>query len=226
MSYSTWGTPTVTSVNGYGDLGFRYLYVGRFDVQWDDFAGAGLHYMHARHFSPEFGRFLQPDPSALEANLYGYTENSPVTKVDPSGLWGPAVCLTPVTAPVCIKVTSDVVVTVWAGVLLLAGVSTSVKSDTSVRVTPKTAPRPPRRSGCWVIGEFQARVEAYARIKGCTTMPRLASTLPSRVKKALNALWVLAEMGQRKHLYDIGPFYNPPKITSAYYRIERTLTAV
>jgi RHS repeat-associated protein len=85
VSYSTWGSPTVSAVNGYGDLGFRYLYVGRFDVQWDDFAGAGLHYMHARHYHPEFGRFLQPDPSAMEANLYGYTENNPVVRIDPSG---------------------------------------------------------------------------------------------------------------------------------------------
>lgn len=42
--------------------------------------------MAARHYSPEFGRFLQPDPSAAEANLYAYTENSPVSRVDPSGL--------------------------------------------------------------------------------------------------------------------------------------------
>jgi hypothetical protein len=48
--------------------------------------------MHARHYHPEFGRFLQPDPSAMEANLYGYTENSPVTKVDPSG----EICIIPV----------------------------------------------------------------------------------------------------------------------------------
>ena len=71
VTFGTWGTPTVTSVNGYGDLGFRYLYVGRFDVQWDDFSGAGLHYMHARHYAPEFGRFLQPDPSALEVDFSG-----------------------------------------------------------------------------------------------------------------------------------------------------------
>jgi len=42
--------------------------------------------MHARHYSAEFGRFLQPDPIAAEANLYAYAENSPVTKVDPNGL--------------------------------------------------------------------------------------------------------------------------------------------
>lgn len=48
--------------------------------------------MRARHYSPELGRFLQPDPGALEANLYGYAGNSPVTKVDPEGtcFWCPA----------------------------------------------------------------------------------------------------------------------------------------
>lgn len=66
---STWATPTVSAVDGYGALGFRYPYVGRFDVQWDDFLGAGLHYMHARHYHPEFGRFLQPDPSALSSGM-------------------------------------------------------------------------------------------------------------------------------------------------------------
>ncbi len=85
VTYSTWGTPTVTTVNGFGNLGFRYLYVGRYDVQWDDFASAGLLYMHARHYHPEFGRFLQPDPSALETNLYAYVANSPITKIDPDG---------------------------------------------------------------------------------------------------------------------------------------------
>jgi len=90
FTYSTWGSPSVSTPNGYGDLRFRYLYVGRFDVQWDHSAvvQAGLLYMHARHYSPEFGRFLQPDPAAAETNLYGYAENSPVTKVDPSGTCG------------------------------------------------------------------------------------------------------------------------------------------
>jgi RHS repeat-associated protein len=88
VTYSTWGTPAVTTHNGYASLGFRYLYVGRFDVQWDDFASAGLLYMHARHYHPEFGRFLQPDPSAQETNLYAYAGNSPITKIDPSGLRG------------------------------------------------------------------------------------------------------------------------------------------
>jgi RHS repeat-associated protein len=96
-TYSTWGVPSITTSHpnsdqgnaAYGDLGFRYLYVGRHDVQWDDFAGAGLHYMHARHYRASIGRFLQPDPTALEANLYGYAENSPVTKADPAGTAAP-----------------------------------------------------------------------------------------------------------------------------------------
>jgi len=84
--YSTWGAPTITAQPGYGSLGFRYLYVGRFDVQWDNFAGAGVQYMYARHYSPEFGRFLQPDPSAQDENLYAYAANAPATLADPDGL--------------------------------------------------------------------------------------------------------------------------------------------
>ena len=45
--------------------------------------------MHARSYSPTLGRFLQSDPIAAEGNLYGYAENSPVTKADPSGLKPP-----------------------------------------------------------------------------------------------------------------------------------------
>jgi RHS repeat-associated protein len=86
--YTTWGTPTTTTHNGIGDLGFRFLYVGAHDVQWDNFSGLGLYYMSARHYSPSLGRFLQPDPSQEEANLYAYTSNNPVTAIDPTGLRG------------------------------------------------------------------------------------------------------------------------------------------
>jgi hypothetical protein len=48
--------------------------------------------MGARHYSPSLGRFLQPDPSALEENLYRYAGNSPVTNVDPTG----EICVLPV----------------------------------------------------------------------------------------------------------------------------------
>jgi RHS repeat-associated protein len=86
FTYATWGAPSVATHNGYPDLGFRFRYVGRSDVQWDDVHGLGLYYMHARHYSPTLGRFLQPDPAAEEANLYGYADSSPVTNVDPDGL--------------------------------------------------------------------------------------------------------------------------------------------
>jgi hypothetical protein len=42
--------------------------------------------MGARHYSPAIGRFLQPDPSAQEDNLYEYAGNSPLTFTDPDGL--------------------------------------------------------------------------------------------------------------------------------------------
>jgi uncharacterized protein RhaS with RHS repeats len=41
--------------------------------------------VHAHHYSPEFGRFIQPDPAAAEENLYAYAANSPTTTIDPSG---------------------------------------------------------------------------------------------------------------------------------------------
>ncbi len=83
--YTTWGAPSTATANGIPDLGFRYLYVGEYDVQWDNAYGLGLLYMHARHYSPALGRFLQPDPDASEANLYAYAANNPVTEIDPAG---------------------------------------------------------------------------------------------------------------------------------------------
>jgi hypothetical protein len=41
--------------------------------------------MHARHYSPALGRFIQPDPSGAEANLYVYAADSPVTRADACG---------------------------------------------------------------------------------------------------------------------------------------------
>jgi RHS repeat-associated protein len=86
-TYSTWGTPTTATHNGIADLGFRFLYVGAYGVQWDDDLGLDLTYMRARHYSPSLGRFLQPDPSRLDERLFVYAENGPVSKVDPSGNW-------------------------------------------------------------------------------------------------------------------------------------------
>ncbi|HET7494424.1 MAG TPA: RHS repeat-associated core domain-containing protein [Candidatus Limnocylindrales bacterium] len=85
-TYSTWGRPATLTHNGIADLGFRFLYVGAADVQWDGRFGADLLYMHARHYSPSLGRFLQGDPSRQDAKLFVYAGNRIVAKADPSGL--------------------------------------------------------------------------------------------------------------------------------------------
>lgn len=87
FTYDTWGRPATTTHNSVGDLGFRYLYVGQFGVQWDNTFGLALLYMRARHYAPALGRFVQTDPSRLEASAYVYARNNPVTYQDPSGLY-------------------------------------------------------------------------------------------------------------------------------------------
>ena len=84
-TYTTWGSPSTTTHNSIADLGFRFLYVGRFGVTWDNSLGLGLQYMSARHYNPALGRFLQPDPSGQEDNLYGYARGNPISYIDPSG---------------------------------------------------------------------------------------------------------------------------------------------
>ena len=86
-TYTTWGAPTTMAAGGFGDLKFRFLYVGASDVQWDSSFGLNLHYMHSRHYSPTLGRFIQPDPSGVDSNLYAYAEDDPITRSDPKGLW-------------------------------------------------------------------------------------------------------------------------------------------
>jgi RHS repeat-associated protein len=50
----------------------------------------GLYYYRARHYSPAWGRFLQPDPIGVRdgIDLYTYVTNDPINRVDPNGLWG------------------------------------------------------------------------------------------------------------------------------------------
>ena len=84
-TYSTWGSPSTATANGYGDLGFRFLYVGRSGVAYDNAFSLGLLLMGARSYSPTTGRFLQPDPAAADVNLYAYAGNNPTTAADPLG---------------------------------------------------------------------------------------------------------------------------------------------
>jgi uncharacterized protein RhaS with RHS repeats len=46
-----------------------------------------LLYLRARHYAPSTGRFISKDPSRLEANLYAYSKENPINRVDPTGLF-------------------------------------------------------------------------------------------------------------------------------------------
>ena len=61
----------------------RHLFTGQ---QWHQ--DIGLYDLRNRFYSPDLGRFLQPDPIGFWGgkNLYGYCGNNPVTRWDPFGL--------------------------------------------------------------------------------------------------------------------------------------------
>ncbi len=60
----------------------------RFMGQYED-AETGLHYNHFRHYDPDIGRYISPDPIGMNGgiNLYRYVSD-PNTMVDPLGLAG------------------------------------------------------------------------------------------------------------------------------------------
>jgi RHS repeat-associated protein len=65
--------------------GTRHLFTGQ---QW--YSELGLYDLRNRFYSPDIGRFLQPDPSGFNGdatNLYRYCRNNPVNATDPFGLW-------------------------------------------------------------------------------------------------------------------------------------------
>ena len=69
-----------------------FQFVGCFGVMADT---DGLQFMRARYYSNVFGRFTSSDPLGIVANvtdvnLYRYSGNAPVTRIDPQGLqsWG------------------------------------------------------------------------------------------------------------------------------------------
>ena len=61
-----------------------WLYHGRLYEE-----SSGLYWMRMRHYSPQLGRFLQPDPAGIAGgiNLYAYSNNNPLRYFDPWGLW-------------------------------------------------------------------------------------------------------------------------------------------
>jgi RHS repeat-associated protein len=63
--------------------GVRHLFTGQ---QW--YSELGLYDLRNRFYSPDIGRFLQPDPIGFAGdptNLYRYCGNNPVTRSDPMG---------------------------------------------------------------------------------------------------------------------------------------------
>jgi len=87
-SYDVYGLATITDEDGdeisYSNIGNPYMFTGRrYNSQ------SGLYYYRARHYDPETGRFLQPDPIGYQGglNLYAYVGNNPTNWVDPLGLY-------------------------------------------------------------------------------------------------------------------------------------------
>jgi RHS repeat-associated protein len=62
-----------------------FEYVGQYGVMDE---GNGLDFMRARFYTPVEGRFMNPDPIGINGgiNLYQYSENNPVSYIDPIGL--------------------------------------------------------------------------------------------------------------------------------------------
>jgi RHS repeat-associated protein len=154
-TYTAWGSPTTYTWNSIPDLGFRFLYVGEWDVQWDNIHGLGLAYMHARHYSPALGRFLQPDPTAAEANLYAYTASNPVTRSDPTGtLW-------PIAIPVVVCL---------ADPICAAGVGVAFMAAWNWLIRPNIPPISPPRICLWGCGttihfKFSMRIGTLSSFK-------------------------------------------------------------
>jgi len=87
--YDLQGTPIVYNANnqiqtGGSNFGICHLFTGQ---QW--YSELGLYDLRNRFYSPDIGRFLQPDPIGFggdPTNLYRCCGNNPVNWSDPSGL--------------------------------------------------------------------------------------------------------------------------------------------
>jgi RHS repeat-associated protein len=87
--YDLQGTPVFYDANNNqraaSAYGVRHLFTGQ---QW--YSELGLYDLRNRFYSPDIGRFLQPDPIGFDGdptNLYCYAGNNPVVYADPTGLF-------------------------------------------------------------------------------------------------------------------------------------------
>ena len=60
-----------------------FRYVGEFGVMYDQ---NSLYYMRARYYNSDIGRFMSEDP-IWNMNLYRYSDTSPISEIDPEGLF-------------------------------------------------------------------------------------------------------------------------------------------
>lgn len=111
--------------------------------------------MHARHYSPALGRFLQPDPDRSEANLYAYAANNPVTEIDPDG-------------------TCFIVCQVLVGALIDAVVYAATTDDFSLDGL----------AGAVVTGAVESAVNPLAKLGKISKVASAADKLLSKVPKA------------------------------------------
>jgi RHS repeat-associated protein len=87
--YDLQGTPFFYAPNdtqlSASNYSVRHLFTGQ---QW--YKDIGLYDLRNRFYSPDIGRFLQPDPIDFDGdptNLYRYCGNNPTNAADPIGLW-------------------------------------------------------------------------------------------------------------------------------------------
>ena len=86
--YSPFGITTIYNADKTQEFdesqyGNPYMFTGRrFDPE------TGLYYYRMRYYSPDLGRFLQPDPIGYAdgMNIYAYVHNNPLNFIDPWGL--------------------------------------------------------------------------------------------------------------------------------------------